>query len=129
MKALTHRTRAVRGSDTKVVPPRALARARQAADKLVSKRDFILSMPEAKANEVVAAAKRQRITLTQAYVYMVRSRENKVPRRAAKTERALPKPRIVGRQAEQTLIDTALDIGLVRAQELLAAVRTQMSAA
>lgn len=139
MKATTSGARASRAlkkarAESRTAPGSVFSRARQAVAGLVSKRDFILSMPAATAKEVVQAAKKQRISITPAYVYMVRSRAGAraAPRAQASADRQLtlrkgPPPSKRG--IEQVFVSRALEIGIVRARELLAEVRNQTSAA
>jgi hypothetical protein len=126
------------------IPKVAAQRAQTAARSLVSKRDFIVTVPDLTAKDVVLAAKKQGITLTREYVYMVRARTNNVSMKTARAERPITSEtkRLQKRAAptmprasrsresavERLFAERALEIGLARATELLQMVR-QSSAA
>jgi hypothetical protein len=118
-----------------------MAAKKQSSPKAVSKKpsktSFILGLPrELPAAEVVAKAKEAGITLTDKYVYRIRSSAKK---RGAGPARLKPGPKPRGRQSvgtavskvgksepvEARFVALALDVGLSRAEELLTRLRAK----
>lgn len=103
--------------------------AKKKASKFGAKAEFVRATPKSlSAKEVVEAAKKKGITLTENYVYTVRSSGSKAKSKAGKGKPG-PKP---GRKAaasngmtpaEAQLRNAIADLGLVKASEILEAVK------
>jgi hypothetical protein len=96
--------------------------------RTVNKSAFVRGLPDLKASEVVAKAKAQGIVLSDKYVYNIRAkakaRGGKPVGRPGRPGRA--KAARGGRStasAQQDLVDLALEIGLTKAEALLARLR------
>jgi hypothetical protein len=97
---------------------------RKTTKKPLNKSDFVRSMGSTPAKEVVAAAAKRGMKLTERYVYVIRS--------ADKAKRRLhggPAPRAagVGRGADAALRRAIAELGLSRARQVLAEVERQFS--
>ena len=91
-----------------------------ASRKKLNKSEFVRSMPDAKASDVVAAAKKKGITLSDRYVYVIRSADK------AKARNGLPIGRERGRgrgrssgNAEAQLRQAIAELGLAAARRVL----------
>jgi len=104
--------------------------AKKKASKFGAKAEFVRSTARTmSAKDVVEAAKKKGITLTENYVYTVRSSGSKTKGKAAKG-RPGPKPGRKGKPgsdgmtpAEAQLRNAIADLGLVKASEILEAVK------
>jgi hypothetical protein len=83
----------------------------------LNKSDFVRKMGSTPAKEVVAAAAKQGMKLTERYVYVIRSADK------AKGRRGAPAPgRRAGGGAEANLRRAIAELGLARARAVLAEV-------
>lgn len=86
----------------------------------VNKSEFVRQMPPGTpAKDVVAAAKKQGIKLTERYVYVIRSSDK------AKAKRGKGPGRVAGRRggdAETALRSAIAELGLSRARQVMAEV-------
>lgn len=99
--------------------------------KTTNKSAFVRSLPaDMSAKDVVAKAKAQNITLTENYVYTIRSAaKNKIKRGGAGRGPGRPKgSRSTGSNssAESSFAELALELGLGNAEKLLAQLRTRL---
>lgn len=98
----------------------------------ISKTEFVRTMPNASAQEIVAAAKKKGIKLSDRYVYVIRSKDKAskgkrsarkaAPRRAV-ARRAAARPTGLDGQLRQAIAQ----LGLVRAREIFSEVERAFS--
>ena len=121
---------------TKKATPKAKPKVKARPKPEVSKKAFVLSFSaDTSAAEILDKAKAARIALTRKYIYNVRGQAKvakKIPKKTAKKTKAAPTPKPVVRttprtgSAEERFVDLVLDIGLVRAGELLAKIKERV---
>jgi hypothetical protein len=90
-----------------------------AARKKVNKSEFVRSMPNARASEVVAAAAKKGIKLTDRYVYVIRSADKAKGRRGVSVGRGRGR---AGGSAEAQLRQAIAEVGLSTARRILSEV-------
>jgi hypothetical protein len=96
-----------------------------ATRKKLNKSEFVRSMPDAKASDVVAAAKKKGIKLSDRYVYVIRSSDKAKARRTGVTG---PRGRRAGAgTAEAQLRHAIAELGLAAARRILADVESSFS--
>ena len=94
---------------------------------MANKSAFIRSLPRSlPASEVVAKGKAAGLTFSDNYVHTIRSKGPKVGRPKGSKNKPGPKPK---GNAEAQFIDVALDVGLTRAETILARVRSAIRSA
>lgn len=95
----------------------------------ISKTEFVRTLPNASAQEIVAAAAKKGIKLSDRYVYVIRSKD-----KAGEAKRATKKA--TARRAPRSAASTGLDaqlrqaiaqLGLVRAREIFSEVERAFS--
>ena len=101
---------------TKKTPKKTTKKITPKPNKKVSLSEFIRSMPHAKAAEVVAAAAKTGIKLSEKYVYVVRSGDRKSGKATVKRGRPAKQ---IGNNVETDFRKLVLRIGVDRAQALL----------
>jgi hypothetical protein len=99
----------------------------------VSKRDFVLSFgPDTKASEILRKAKEQGIGLSKAYLYTIRSAGGASQKRGGGGRRGVGAPARAGRGRgsfaghEAAFIESAIDMGLSKAADLLDRLRSRL---
>lgn len=104
-----------------------------AAPGSLSKRDFVLSFsPDTKASEILRKAKEQGIGLSKAYLYTIRSAGGASQKRGGRGTAGAPAARGAARARggfashEAAFIESAIDMGLAKAADLLDRLRARL---
>jgi hypothetical protein len=84
----------------------------------LTKTDFVRSMGDAKASDIVAAAKKKGMKLSERYVYVIRSNDNARGRGGAVGSGRGARGSRGGGNAEAALRQAIADIGLVAARRI-----------
>jgi hypothetical protein len=94
---------------------------------MANKSAFIRSLPRSlPASQVVAKGKAAGLTFSDKYVYTIRAKGPKRGRPKGSKNKPGPKPK---GNAEAQFVDAALNLGLARAETILARVRSAIRAA
>lgn len=97
---------------------------------MANKSAFIRSLPRSMpASEVVTKGKAAGLTFSDRYVYAIRSKAPKVGRPKGSKNKPGPKPSGGNGTAEAQFIDAALNLGLSKAEAILARVRSAIRSA
>lgn len=84
----------------------------------LTKTDFVRSMGDAKASDIVAAAKKKGMKLSERYVYVIRSNDNARGRGSAPATGRGGRGRRAGGDAEAQLRQAIGEIGLTAARRV-----------
>lgn len=84
----------------------------------LTKTDFVRSMGDAKASDIVAAAKKKGMTLSERYVYVIRSNDNARGRGGSAPKLGAGRGRRATGNAEAQLRQAIAEIGLSAARRV-----------
>jgi hypothetical protein len=129
----TAKAKGPKGAAAKGAPSKGSAKASNASGSM-SKRDFVLSFgPDTKASEILRKAKDAGIGLSKAYLYTIRSaggasqkrgRRGAAPAPVGKPSAARARGGFAGHEAQ--FIESAIDMGLSKAADLLDRLRARL---
>jgi len=130
----TAKAKGPKGAAPKASASKASSKATGGGSGAMSKRDFVLSFgPDTKASEILRKAKEAGIGLSKAYLYTIRSAGGASQKRGRRGATPAPvgkasAPRARGGFAshEAQFIESAIDLGLSKAADLLERLRARL---